>query len=171
MWMEAHKAAAIQLCQELQWEILITEDISVMYSPIRALLGQPRGKRDLAVAKRCSNQHSWALPGCAADSCSSLELVIHCQILRPDLVKVLQTRKQNRLTFGNSGKQVLSCRISAFPVPWDKLHGHRISFGRCQAIVRAGGSCPGTADLFVAERDEVSLTVVKETWGMVESSL
>lgn len=36
-------------------------------------------------------------------------------MLRPDLVKVPQTRKQNRLTFGNSGKQVLSCRTSASP--------------------------------------------------------
>lgn len=44
--MEAHKSAAIQLCQELQWEILIMGDISILYSLMRTLLGQPQGKQE-----------------------------------------------------------------------------------------------------------------------------
>lgn len=61
IWTEAHKSAAIQLCQELQWEILITGGISTPCAPMRALLGQPWGKHYLVVTARPGNQHSWIL--------------------------------------------------------------------------------------------------------------
>lgn len=70
-------------------------------------------------------------------------------MLPPDLVKVLQTRKQNRLTFGNSGKQVLSCCIPASPTPpvssvaKEEALGQAKPFLELGAIALAWQTCKG----------------------------
>lgn len=141
IWMETRKSAAIQLCQELQWEILIMEDISILYSPLRALLRQPQGKQETQASAFLSpaSLHCWltrqpwvshSLPDASTWPCQG---AANKEAKQTHLWQLWQTS--------------FIMLYSSFPHTTSKQCGQGRSFRPGQAIFGAGSHCPGVADM------------------------